>query len=91
MFSGVYFSHKQNMISIIKEFKQNGYVTCNVQDICHKELMRIGPLQGYRYIEFDHEYSSPNCDPNIYELGYGLYHSENGIIRKCLYGKENFY
>lgn len=91
MFSGVYFSHKQNMISILKKFKENGYVTCNVQDICHKELMRIGPLKGYRYIEFDHEYSSPNCDPNIYELGYGLYHSENGVIRKCLYGKENFY
>lgn len=91
MFNGVYFKENNKIISILKNFKENGYVTCNVQDICHKELMRIGPLKGYRYIEFDHEYSSPNCDPNIYNLGYGIFSGENGILRRCLYGRENFY
>ena len=91
MFNGVYFNEKNPMVSIIRDFKNNGYVTCNVQDICHKELMRLGPLKGYRYVEFDHEYASPNCDPNIYEVGYGLLYGENGILRKCLYGKENFH
>ena len=52
--------------------------------------MRIGPLKNYIYIEFDHEYGAPSCDPNIYESGYGLLFSENGILKKCLYGKENF-
>lgn len=66
MFTGVFFNSHEKMISIIKDFKNKGYITCNVQDICHKELMRLGPLSFYRYIEFDHEYSSPNCDPNIY-------------------------
>ena len=90
MFNGVYFNINNSKISIIKDFKRNGYITCNVQDICHKELMRIGPLKGYKYIEFDHEYSSPNCDPNIYSIGYGVLYGENGVLRKCLYGKENF-
>jgi hypothetical protein len=90
MFNGVYFNVNSKMISIIRDFKNNGYITCNIQDICHKELMRLGPLSGYRFVEFDHEYASPNCDPNIYDLGYGLLYGENGVIRKCLYGKENF-
>jgi hypothetical protein len=58
MFSGVYFDSRKIMISIVKDFKKNGYITCNVQDICHKELMSIGPLENYTYIEFDHEYAS---------------------------------
>ena len=89
MFSGVYLNTKNKMISIVKDMKKLGYVTCNVQDVCHKELMMIGPLINYSYIEFDHEYSAPNCDPNVYNFGYGLFSGENGILRKCLYGKES--
>ena len=90
MFSGVYFSYKNTMISIVKDFKKNGYITCNVQDICHKELMSIRPLRRYTYIEFDHEYAAANCDPNVYKPGYGLLNGENSIFRKCLYGIESF-
>lgn len=90
MFSGVNFHPKNKMISILDEFKKNGYITCNVQDICHKELAKIGPLKGYRYIEFDHEFSAPGCDPNIYNEGYGFFIGNNGVLRKCLYGKEIF-
>lgn len=64
MFSGVYFDSRNIMISIIKDFKKNGYIACNVQDICHKELMSIDPLENYTYIEFDHEYAATNCEPN---------------------------
>ena len=39
MFSGVYFDSRNIMISIVKDFKKSGYITCNVQDICHKELI----------------------------------------------------
>ena len=88
MFSGVYYNPNNTMISIVKELKKLGYVTCNSQDVCHKELMGINDLNKYTYVEFDHEYASPNCDPNIYNFGYGLLGGENGILRKCLYGKE---
>lgn len=90
MFSGVYFEPNNTMISIVKEMKQLGYITCNVQDICHKELMAIGKISRYSYIEFDHEYAAPNCDPNVYTGGYGFFEGENNILRKCLYGKDSF-
>ena len=90
MFTGVEFNSTYKMISILKNYKENGYITCNIQDVCHKELMKIGPLKNYRFIEFDHEYAAPSCDPNIYKSGYDLFYSENGIFKKCLYGKENF-
>ena len=90
MFSGVHFSTENKMVSILKQYKKHGYISCNIQDVCHKELMRIGPLKNYKYIEFDHEYVAPSCDPNIYKSGYDLFYSENGIFKKCLYGKENF-
>ena len=89
MFSGVHYEPNSTMISIIKEMKRIGYITCNVQDICHKELMGIGKTPGYSYIEFDHEYSAPNCDPNVYTAGYGFFQGENNILRKCLYGKDS--
>lgn len=90
MFSGVSFDPNVNMVSIVKDFKNNGYITANIQDICHKELMSINPLEKYTYVEFDHEYASPNCDPNIYTYGYSFSGGENGIFRKCQYGKESF-
>lgn len=89
MFSGVYYEENNTMISIVKEMKRLGYITCNVQDVCHKELMGIGKIPGYSYIEFDHEYASPNCDPNVYKEGYGFFQGENIILRKCLYGKDS--
>jgi len=90
MFSGVYYNYRNKMISIVKDLKKLGYITCNVQDICHKELMSIGKIKSYSYIEFDHEYAAPNCDPNVYTFGYGFFGGENGILRKCLYGHESF-
>ena len=89
MFSGVYFNQTNTMVSIVKQMKEIGYITCNVQDICHKELMGIGNIPKYSFIEFDHEYAAPNCDPNVYKFGYGFFSGENAILRKCLYGKDS--
>jgi len=89
MFSGVYYKKKNKMVSIVKKMKEIGYITGNVQDICHKELMAIGKFKKYSFIEFDHEYAAPNCDPNVYKFGFGFFSGENGILRKCLYGKDS--
>ena len=89
MFSGVYYEKQNRMISIVKKMKEEGYITANVQDICHKELMAIRRSKRYSFIEFDHEYAAPNCDPNVYKYGFGLFSGENGILRKCLYGKDS--
>jgi len=79
MFSGVYYDNNSTMKSIVKDMKKIGYITCNVQDVCHKELMGIGKIPSYSYIEFDHEYAAPNCDPNVYKEGYGFFGGENNI------------
>ena len=89
MFSGVYYKKYNRMVSIVKKMKEIGYVTGSVQDICHKELMAIGKFKKYSFIEFDHEYAAPNCDPNVYKYGFGFFSGENGILRKCLYGRES--
>ena len=89
MFSGVYYKRKNKMVSIVKKMKEEGYVTGSVQDICHKELMAIGKFKKYSFIEFDHEYAAPNCDPNVYKYGFGFFSGENGMLRKCLYGKDS--
>ena len=90
MFSGVYYKRNKNrMISIVKDMKKVGYITGNVQDVCHKELMAIGRFKKYSFIEFDHEYAAPNCDPNVYKYGFGFFSGENGMLRKCLYGKDS--
>ena len=89
MFCGVNFNFNSTIISIVKDMKKLGYITCNVQDVCQKELMVLGENKKFYYIEFDHEYVAPSCDPNIFKEGYGLFSGENGIIRKCLYGKES--
>ena len=51
--------------------------------------MSIGKFKKYSFIEFDHEYSAPNCDPNVYKYGFGFFSGENGMLRKCLYGKDS--
>ena len=92
MFDGVYFTWDgdNDMISIVRDFKNNGYITANIQDVCHKELMSIGNYKKYIYVEFDHEYAAPSCDPTMYTYGYSFTSGENGIFRKCQYGKESF-
>ena len=89
MFSGVYYKSENKMISIVKNMKEIGYITGSIQDICHKELMSIGELENYSFIEFYHEYDAPNCDPNVYRYGFGFFSGENGMLRKCLYGKDS--
>ena len=89
MFSGVYYSKKNKMVNIVKDFKKNGYVTCNIQDVCHKELMYLNPLKKYTYTEFDHEFASPSCDPNIHTNGYNMIVGENSIMKSCLFGKDH--
>ena len=88
MFSGVYFKTTNKMVSIVKSMKEIGYITGNIQDVCHKELMAIGNISNYSFIEFDHEYAAPSCDPNVYQNGYGFFSGENGILRNCLYGRD---
>ena len=75
MFRGVYHGWKNKMISIIRDFKNNGYITANIQDLCHKELMSIGRQRKYVYVGFYHD-AAPSCYL-MYAFGYNFTTIEN--------------
>ena len=51
--------------------------------------MYLNPLKKYTYTEFDHEFASPSCDPNIHTNGYNMIVGENSIMKSCLFGKDH--
>ena len=68
----------QNKHLITKYFKQNGYVTCNVHDLC--EIDNTRTYHNYSIEEiYDHQYLT--CDPNNFDI--------NVNIIRCLYDKQN--
>ena len=94
MFYGKPYYYKKSD-SITGEIKDKGYITCNVNGICDKEVFyyewQLKDNMERNYIEFDHEMFALNCDPNIYDVinphSIGL--GESSVFRRCLYGKEN--
>ena len=94
MFYGEPFYAKK-ITSITGEFKDNGFVTCNLVGLCDKSSFyfdwRLKPGMERNFIEFDHEMFALNCDPNIFNVK--ILHSieigESSVFRRCLYGREN--
>ena len=80
--------------SLIKYFKENGYITGGSENICHKELFLLEEDKNRDVIfeSFDHENFAMFCDPNYnppnnrVSLFKGLF----SMMRRCLYGKDTF-
>ena len=81
--------------SITKDFKEKGYITCNVNGICNKEAFyfdwRLKDDMERNFEEFDHEMFSLSCDPNIFDVEkpHSIALGESSVFRRCLYGKES--
>ena len=92
-YGGSHYSKK--VVSITGEFKDKGYVTCNVNGICNKEAFyfdwQYKDDMERNYIEFDHEMFSLSCDPNIFDIEnpHSIGIGESSVMRRCLYGKES--
>ena len=88
-----YYSLKAD--SITGEFKNNGYITCNINGICSKEVFyfdwQLKDGMERNFVEFDHEMFALNCDPNIFDVEniHSIGIGESSIFRRCLYGKES--
>jgi hypothetical protein len=77
--------------NIIKYFKENGYITANIGNICSKELFAVEQKDTkIDFNSYDHENIGMWCDPNYYdrENPYPINKGEFSVIRRCLYGKE---
>ena len=79
-------------ISILKYFKNKGYITCGSENLCHRELFAI---QGYKndfteFESFDHENYALFCDPNycVPNNPFGFFQGMYSVYRRCLYGKD---
>ena len=80
--------------NILKSFKENGYITAQISNLCSKDLYEIDGVK-YKYVHyenFDHENVGMWCDPNYYNSDnpYPLNRGEFSVIRRCLYGKEAY-
>jgi hypothetical protein len=77
--------------NVIRYFKENGYITANIGNICSKELFAIEKKQiNINYDIYDHENIGMWCDPNYYDRSnpYPINKGEYSVLRRCLYGKE---
>ena len=80
--------------SLIKYFKEKGYITGGSENICHKELFLLEEDKNRDVIfeSFDHENFAMFCDPNYnppnnrVSLFKGLF----SMMRRCLYNKDTF-
>jgi hypothetical protein len=66
----------KNMKRITKYLKENGYITCYINDICLREPTNMGHNMKFDEI-CDHEYII--CDPNMSHV--------NSNLKRCLYNK----
>ena len=80
--------------SLIKYFKEKGFITGGSENICHKELFLLEEDRNKDVIfeSFDHENFAMFCDPNYnppnnrVSLFKGLF----SMMRRCLYNKDTF-
>ena len=84
----------QKGTSLIKYFKEKGFITGGSENICHKELFLLEQYKNkdVEFESFDHENFAMFCDPNYnppnnrVSLFKGLF----SMMRRCLYGKDTF-
>ena len=69
-------TNDKSMLRITKYLKENGYVTCFINDMCLREPTRIKHNMSFKEIS-DHEMLI--CDPNM--------NSVNSNLIRCLYNK----
>ncbi len=90
MFYGTYYREKEGQ-SILKYYKENGYITCHAGEICSKELYNVQKKTNIRYENYDHENTALYCDPNNFDRAnpYPINKGQQSVLRRCLYKKEN--
>ena len=62
-------------INSLKYFKESGFITGQVSDLCDKNM------NNKNIIEWDHENFVMSCDPNYFQK------KEFNVYERCLYGK----
>ena len=74
----------------VKYFKENGFITGHVLDMCSKEQYDIfyNETEQIEYEEWDHENVAYLCDGNYFEINepYEVFRGPYSRFQRCLYG-----
>ncbi len=79
--------------SIVKYFKELGYITAYSQNQCNRYLFDPNKnYYSYGFETFDHEFISLFCDPNYShpEVYSSTLNGAFSVMRRCLYGNDTF-
>ena len=83
-----------NGTSLLKAFKQKGFITGQSNNICTRELYDLENdyTKKIEFIKFDHENIAMMCDPNYYkkERPFTAFLGPYSLKRRCLYGRDTF-
>jgi len=85
----------QEHLSVIKQFKEKGYITGHATDYCDISFASIDEetKNWVQDVPFDHEGITFNCDPEYHDPIDYSYFRKNGpfsMARRCLYKKDVF-
>ena len=93
MFYGMPFNSDKGQ-NLIRYFKEDGYITAQISNICSKELFEVVGKKNssIKYENYDHENIGMWCDPDYYNRNnpYPINKGEFSVLRRCLYGKEPY-
>jgi hypothetical protein len=77
--------------SVIKDFKESGYITGTVENYCAREFIDLyGGMSNSQWEPYDHDFTSFFCDPNNEPPSQFLHYLTGtyGVLKKCMYGKH---
>ena len=84
----------KNGTSLIRAFKEKGFITAQCNNICGRELYDLEKEYNLTldFEDFDHENIAMFCDPNYFknESPYTAFIGPYALKRRCLYGKDTF-
>ena len=79
--------------TIIKYFKEHGYITAYSQNQCNRYLFDPDERdKTFEFVNFDHECISLFCDPNYShpDLYSSFINGAYSALRRCLYGNDTY-
>ena len=79
--------------TLIKYFKEHGYITAYIQNQCNRFLFDPDERDiTFEYVNFDHECISLFCDPNYShpDLYSSFINGAYSVLRRCLYGNDTY-
>ena len=83
-----------NGTSILKAFKEKGFMTGQSNNICSRELYDFENdfVKNINFENFDHENIAMMCDPNFYKIEnpFTAFLGPYSLKRRCLYGRDTF-